>query len=1342
MKSLTYYLIVLILFYSSIFAQEVIWKQTSGPVSGDAWSFARNSNGQIFVGSIKGFTFRSDNDGKIWNVLNSGEAPSKIQSLLIPDGNTLFAGTSKGIFKSTNSGETWIDVSDLTTNMGNWIIQALGTNSSGDILVGIGGDHGIYKSTDDGENWNPANNGLTLTSSTGVEGFALSNNGVVYSSIYNSGIYLSNDDGNTWNSIGSGLPATTVYDLVCTGNSNLLVAVYGHGIYKTTDDGTTWQAVNNGISNLNTKVLSISPNGNLLCGNDLGEVYLSTDEGQTWNQIDQAQTNTRISSLFAFGSPEIFLMGTLGEGIFRSLDNGSNWDEANDGFVSSRIYDLEISTSGTIFSATQNRIFTSGDGGNVWEHIKTGLPNYEVLDIAISNNNDMIFAATKSGLAQSTNGGNTWSVLNNGIPSDFGYYSVIVNNNNGHVFATKNGAGIYRSTDSGNTWDTITEGIPFNSSTDIVGLAIDNSGILYVAFFEEGIYRSDNNGDSWYKITNGLTSPYVTCLAVSNEGAVFTGFGSDGIYRSNDGGTNWEHVFQGGSAYVASLNFNSQGHIFAGTIRGVLRSIDNGKSWDNFDIGFPENTSLDIITLCTDNFDYIYVGTLGFGVYKTTNSTTLPNPSLTTPEDNAGAVPINLFLSWENVGEASEYELQVSTTSDFSNFIVNQKGITATSMEVTDLNHEMQYFWRVRAWNNFSVSGWSEIFTFTTYKEGPGLIYPGNNVTGVSRDVTLEWNSLSSAVEYHLQVSTDISFSSSEHEYNQLSSTSHFVQNLAYSTTYYWHVRALLSDDIYTDWSEIRSFRTILAPINLINPENEITDVEFPITFSWNGEPNASSYWLQISIEDDFDPVVFDDSNISLTNHQIAFLDFNTQYFWRVAGMDNGIAGEWSEIRFFYTQPYSTTINVDTSIYFPDYNEPRDYQATDYRLIGLPGNSEFPLEQIFGQGYGEQWIAYFDEYDQENNKNTFVKFSPDDDRFKFYQGLGFWILNKGQKNIKENVTSAIINDQNQAHITLQNGWNIITNPFPFTVSWQAVCDLNELGSLPLYKYNGGFNNSSMLDPFQGYYIDNQSNRADIFVPYIKSMPKVTAKMSDLNWHLNIILNSGKFEDSATWLGVSDLAEVKIDHFDYRKPRAIGKIPRVYFNRSEWGEKWASMTSDIRPEIEEKEIWVFDVDAPAGQKARLSFYNVENIPAEFDVYLIDRSKLRTIDLRLKNEYTYTPVTDHSKFTIIIGNESAVKEELQSVIPKEFVLGNNYPNPFNPETVIPIELPEAVKISLKIYNILGEEVRTLFHGPLETGRHQFTWDGTNHVGQRCPSGIYLYHMEGNNGFKVSRRMILMK
>ena len=1534
MKSMTTYSIALI--FSLCFfvnAQEDIWQQTFGPETGIANSFARNTSGLIFVGTNDGFIFRSDNDGQTWRVLNSGGAPKRIECLLIPDGNTIYAGTSgSGIHKSTDNGDTWTDISDETIGMHGWTIRALGINSSGDILIGAGGELGIYKSVDGGQSWTQVANGLMLNSASRVEGFALSNGGVVYTSIYNSGVYMSSDNGDNWNSIGDNLPdLQNLYDIIYTDNSNLFVAIDGHGVYRTSDNGTNWEDVSNEMINLNTTVLTVAPDGDILCGNYGADVFLSTNEGDNWSKIDQNIMTARIDALLAFGDNDL-LVGTLGQGIFRSTNDGITWYVANDGFINSEIYDLEIDNAGILYAATRDMVFNTDDDGITWEHKEAGLPSTLIYDLAIHEGNNSIFAATSWGLARSTDGGESWVTLMGNIPDNATYNSVAVNTNNGYIFVARAGYGVYRSINNGDDWVEVNSGLSFEANTRGLEIAIDNNGTIYMATYDhytpQGIYRSDNNGNSWVQVNNGLVSLNSRCIAINNEDILFTGFGDEGIFRSVDGGNNWEQIFSSGYKYVETITFNSLGHIFAGTISGVMRSINGGETWHNFDAGFPEYPDNYIPALRADNMDYLYAGTQGAGVYKTTKATTLSNPTLSLPENNAGAEPVSLNLSWENVAGAGEYELQISTTSDFSINEVNQKGITETSWEITNLSHETKYFWRVRAWDNFAVSNWSDayifitfkegpvltdpannsvdvntdvtfswnalsgaedyeiqvaaafdfstierslnnltspnvliedlgnektyywrvranfpegpsdwsqVFTFNTIRSGPDLIYPpdndtnisvhinfswsgissaisyqlqvstdaqftgsefnidnindtkyeetafahsqqyfwrvrahfddgssawsvtrtfttlragpvlsspDNNETGVNRDVNFYWNSVASAIEYHAQVSTDISFSSPEYDSGQLASTTYYLQNLAYSNTYYWHVRAYFNDGTYSDWSEIRSFTTILAPINLTGPEDDITNVAFPITFYWDGDPNATSYWPQLSENNVFNPIAFSKNDITSTSHEIENLAFDRQYFWRVAGLDNGSQGGWSEIRSFTTQKYPSSIDANTYIDFPMHEKPREFSATDYRLFGLPGTSELYLNQVFGEGSGEQWIAYYDDYDGGNSTNIFIKHTPDDGRFRFYQGLGFWILNKGRLEVNMNVTSALLNDQNQAHITLHDGWNIITNPFPNTVPWQAVRELNGLGGLPLYTYNGSFNTTDMMEPYLGYYIDNPSGYSDLFVPYTASLPKAAMIESETNWRLDIILNSGEFEDAATWLGVSDHAQPEIDDFDYRKPRAIGSVPRVYFNRSEWGEKWSSLTSDIRLAIEDKEIWDFDVESPAGQEAQLSFIDVAELPANFDIYLIDKNKLKTIDLRLENEYTFKPVTDHSKFAIIVGVESAIEEELRLIVPAEFILGNNYPNPFNPETVIPVELPEAGEISLKIYNLLGEEISTLYQGSLETGRHLFKWNGTNQAGQRCPSGIYLYQVEGNQGFKASNRMIMIK
>lgn len=80
--------------------------------------------------------------------------------------------------------------------------------------------------------------------------------------------------------------------------------------------------------------------------------------------------------------------------------------------------------------------------------------------------------------------------------------------------------------------------------------------------------------------------------------------------------------------------------------------------------------------------------------------------------------------------------------------------------------------------------------------------------------------------------------------------------------------------------------------------------------------------------------------------------------------------------------------------------------------------------------------------------------------------------------------------------------------------------------------------------------------------------------------------------------------------------------------------------------------------------------------------------------------------------------------------------NYPNPFNPSTTIDFTIPENGLVSLKIYNILGQEIATLVNEFLNKGNHSINWNASN-----MPSGIYFYNISFNNQFK-SGRMILMK
>jgi len=102
---------------------------------------------------------------------------------------------------------------------------------------------------------------------------------------------------------------------------------------------------------------------------------------------------------------------------------------------------------------------------------------------------------------------------------------------------------------------------------------------------------------------------------------------------------------------------------------------------------------------------------------------------------------------------------------------------------------------------------------------------------------------------------------------------------------------------------------------------------------------------------------------------------------------------------------------------------------------------------------------------------------------------------------------------------------------------------------------------------------------------------------------------------------------------------------------------------------------------------------------------------------------------------------VDSDLSTNVPATFALKQNYPNPFNPTTSIAYDLSEAGIVNLAIYNISGQEVRTLVNGYRSVDSYMEIWDGTDNQGNMLTSGVYMYKLEVN-GFQKTMKMLLIK
>jgi photosystem II stability/assembly factor-like uncharacterized protein len=398
--------------------------------------------------------------------------------------------------------------------------------------------------------------------------------------------------------------------------------------------------------------IAINDSGHLFAGNSLeyssqSGILRSTDNGETWTAVKKGFRVYASNNIVVNDNGDI-IVGTWGWGIWKSADNGDTWTQQNTGLGHLYIKAMHISNTGVIFAGTNGGgIYRSDDDGESW--IQVGLTAAGVKGLAISPLNGNIFALV-NGVSRSTDFGLTWEPINTGITySDIRKIAIKLD---GTIFI---GLGvnyanpsyfIYRSTDNGDNWVPAQTGV---QTHEIAGLTIDDSGNVYVINYY-GLYKSTNNGDSWFKIgdlsggnlaINSAGDIFVTrnggvdrklandtvwtnCIGagsgsppvifIANNGYIYTDY-----TKSTDNGDTW--TTNNFPSFISSYAENSLGHLFIGTYnygQGVYRSTNYAETWEQINTGLP---IMDIRSVGIDDQDYLYAGSWGMSMFKTTTST-------------------------------------------------------------------------------------------------------------------------------------------------------------------------------------------------------------------------------------------------------------------------------------------------------------------------------------------------------------------------------------------------------------------------------------------------------------------------------------------------------------------------------------------------------------------------------------------------------------------------------------------------------------------------------------------------------------------------------------------------
>jgi hypothetical protein len=482
-------------------------------------------------------------------------------------------------------------------------------------------------------------------------------------------------------------------------------------------------------------------------------------------------------------------------------------------------------------------------------------------------------------------------------------------------------------------------------------------------------------------------------------------------------------------------------------------------------------------------------------------------------------------------------------------------------------------------------------------------------------------------------------------------------------------------------------------------------------------------------------------TGVSEVRVSLTGLSPSTAYYYRVVAQSSSGTVR-SSITSFTTLPaYPSAISLSATIGFPSAAKASDYKPSDYKIIGLPGAGNISVTSLLSGAQNRDWQVF---WDNGGSSDYLVPFDGSSE-FQFSVGRAFWVVKRDSWQISGDVPSPPLNAASEAEIPIHSGWNLITDPFWSAIPWSSIQSVNNT-SESIYTYSAGFTTSSSLDPYVGYYFfsDPTNPQSILRIPYASlfSGSSISNNAANLSWSVDVTLISGDVVDRGVSFGVSSNVAAGRNALANHKPRALPTVPIIEFYRPSWDPDYPFFGTDIRRESQGPETWEFDVQSPKMTPSRLVFSGVQRIPARFGVYLIDQCSSKYTDLRKDTVYSFTAVTEVTKFKVVVGLEGAIRDTLDSVQTKQFVLENNFPNPFNPTTVIFVDIPFETKVELRIYDILGREVTTLYDGLIEPGRHWFTWDGKADSGYRVSSGVYLCRLSTITGVSQVRKLVLTK
>jgi peptide/nickel transport system substrate-binding protein len=289
------------------------------------------------------------------------------------------------------------------------------------------------------------------------------------------------------------------------------------------------------------------------------------------------------------------------------------------------------------------------------------------------------------------------------------------------------------------------------------------------------------------------------------------------------------------------------------------------------------------------------------------------------PANGSTALSRRPQFQWPAVTDATAYQVQIATASNFSTLLMSLTSPTNTVIPTADLPLNKTIYWRVRAKVDGINQPWSIRYSFTSANppSNPTLVSPANNALTTNYTPKLTWSQSTLPAgtifdHYLLQIATDASFNPAfvvlEQTITDRTKPTYTLTPglLQPNTQYFWRVRAAITLGHLSNWSAARSLRAAMLPPNLSAPVEASTAFTPRPEFSWTAVDGASSYTIQISLYSNFSTLFLTANQTGLTFTPTKNLTQNKTIHWRVRA--NGANGPslWAKGSFTSANPPST----------------------------------------------------------------------------------------------------------------------------------------------------------------------------------------------------------------------------------------------------------------------------------------------------------------------------------------------------------------------------------------------------------------------------------------------------